>query len=325
VLFRSPLHSSRMKSVLLAAVLVASASALPNIVQLAQSVPELSTLVTAVSAGGLVSTLEGAGPFTVFAPTNDAFNNLPAGVLANLLKPENKAQLVDILTYHVVAGNVQSGNLTNGELVPTVEGKNVSVNIETVGGVYLNVGTQSAHVIQANVEASNGVVHLIDAVLLPPSAPSTDNIVQLAQSVSDLSTLVTAVTDAGLAATLSGPGPFTVLAPTNEAFAALPAGVLDNLLKPENKAQLVDILTYHVVAGNVQSGNLTNGELVPTVEGKNVSVNIEAVGGVYLNIGTQSANVIQADVEASNGVVHLINAVLLPPSVQKHLQLAMLA
>ena len=78
----------------------------------------------------------------------------------------------------------------------------------------------------------------------------------------------------------------TVFAPTNEAFAALPAGVLDNLLKPENKAQLVDILTYHVVAGNVQSRNLTNGELVPTVEGKNVSVNIEAVGGVYLNIGT---------------------------------------
>ena len=78
----------------------------------------------------------------------------------------------------------------------------------------------------------------------------------------------------------------TVFAPTNEAFAALPAGVLDNLLKPENKAQLVDILTYHVVAGNVQSRNLTNGELVPTVEGKNVSVNIEAVGGLYLNIGT---------------------------------------
>jgi len=322
VLFRSPLHSSRMKSVLLAAVLVASASALPNIVQLAQSVPELSTLVTAVSAGGLVSTLEGAGPFTVFAPTNDAFNNLPAGVLANLLKPENKAQLVDILTYHVVAGNVQSGNLTNGELVPTVEGKNVSVNIETVGGVYLNVGTQSAHVIQANVEASNGVVHLIDAVLLPPSAPSTDNIVQLAQSVSDLSTLVTAVTDAGLAATLSGPGPFTVLAPTNEAFAALPAGVLDNLLKPENKAQLVAVLTYHVISGDVYSYEINDGTAAPSLDnGAKLSFNAKN-GAITIN---GASKVLLANVGASNGVVHLINAVLLPPSVQKHLQLAMLA
>jgi len=311
-----------MKSVLLAAVLVASASALPNIVQLAQSVPELSTLVAAVSAGGLVSTLEGPGPFTVFAPTNDAFNALPAGVLDNLLKPENKAQLVDILTYHVVAGNVQSGNLTNGELVPTVEGKNVSVNIEAVGGVYLNIGTQSANVIQADVEASNGVVHLINAVLLPPSPPSTDNIVQLAQSVSDLSTLVTAVVAAGLASTLSGPGPFTVLAPTNEAFAALPAGVLDNLLKPENKAQLVAVLTYHVISGDVYSYEINDGTAAPSLDnGAKLSFNAKN-GAITIN---GASKVLLANVGASNGVVHLINAVLLPPSVQKHLQLAMLA
>jgi len=311
-----------MKSVLLAAVLVASASALPNIVQLAQSVPELSTLVTAVSAGGLVSTLEGPGPFTVFAPTNDAFNALPAGVLDNLLKPENKAQLVDILTYHVVAGNVQSGNLTNGELVPTVEGKNVSVNIEAVGGVYLNIGTQSANVIQADVEASNGVVHLINAVLLPPSPPSTDNIVQLAQSVSDLSTLVTAVVAAGLASTLSGPGPFTVLVSTNEAFVALPAGVLDNLLKPENKAQLVAVLTYHVISGDVYSYEINDGTAAPSLDnGAKLSFNAKN-GAITIN---GASKVLLANVGASNGVVHLINAVLLPPSVQKHLQLAMLA
>jgi len=285
-------------------------------------VPELSTLVAAVSAGGLVSTLEGPGPFTVFAPTNDAFNALPAGVLDNLLKPENKAQLVDILTYHVVAGNVQSASLTNGELVPTVEGKNVSVNIEAVGGVYLNIGTQSANVIQADVEASNGVVHLINAVLLPPSPPSTDNIVQLAQSVSDLSTLVTAVVAAGLASTLSGPGPFTVLAPTNEAFAALPAGVLDNLLKPENKAQLVAVLTYHVISGDVYSYEINDGTAAPSLDnGAKLSFNAKN-GAITIN---GASKVLLANVGASNGVVHLINAVLLPPSVQKHLQLAMLA
>jgi len=258
----------------------------------------------------------------VFAPTNDAFNALPAGVLDNLLKPENKAQLVDILTYHVVAGNVQSGNLTNGELVPTVEGKNVSVNIEAVGGVYLNIGTQSANVIQADVEASNGVVHLINAVLLPPSPPSTDNIVQLAQSVSDLSTLVTAVVAAGLASTLSGPGPFTVLAPTNEAFAALPAGVLDNLLKPENKAQLVAVLTYHVISGDVYSYEINDGTAAPSLDnGAKLSFNAK-YGAITIN---GASKVLLANVGASNGVVHLINAVLLPPSVQKHLQLAMLA
>jgi len=305
-----------LKALVVATTLVMSASALPNIVQLAQSVPELSTLVTAVSAGGLVSTLEGAGPFTVFAPTNDAFNRLPAGVLANLLKPQNKAQLVDILTYHVVAGNVQSGNLTNGELVPTVEGKSVSVNIETVGGVYLNVGTQSAHVIQANVEASNGVVHLIDAVLLPPSPASSDNIVQLAQSVSDLSTLVTAVVDAGLAATLSGPGPFTVLAPTNEAFGKLNPEFLANLLKPANKDLLVAVLTYHVISGDVYSYQINDGADVPSLDkGHNLHFGVQ-YGQIFID---GHARVLAANIGASNGVVHLIDNVLIPRGVAKEL------
>ena len=301
-----------------------------------------------------MNTLETQSPLTVFAPTNDAFAALPAGVLANLLKPENKAQLVDILTYHVVSGNVSSSELKNAELVPTLEGKDISVNIESTG-FYLNVGTNGAEVIKANVEASNGVVHLINAVLLPPPAPSTLNIVQLAQSVPDLSTLVQAVVAGGLASTLSGPGPFTVLAPTNEAFAgesctsthpdivfcsrhnpllsctrrwlvfltprslscalhaALPAGVLANLLKPENKALLDSVLTYHVVSGEVYSYQIDNGASVPSLDnGAKLAFQVNN-GQIYVE---ETATVINANLQTSNGVVHVISAVLIPPSVQ---------
>jgi len=262
-----------------------------------------------VSAGGLVPTLEGPGPFTVFAPTNDAFAALPAGVLAKLLKPENKKQLDDILTYHVVAGAaVLSKDLTNGEVIKTVEGKSVTAKVGPAG-VFIN----NAKVTAADNKASNGVVHIINAVLLPPAmfAGQEKNIVELAESVPSLSTLVTAVSAGGLVPTLEGPGPFTVFAPTNDAFAALPAGVLAKLLKPENKKQLDDILTYHVVAGAaVLSKDLTNGEVIKTVEGKSVTAKV-GPAGVFIN----NAKVTAADNKASNGVVHIINAVLLPPTL----------
>jgi len=133
-------------------------------VDLAIATPDLSTLVSALKAGGLVATLSGAGPFTVFAPTNEAFSALPAGVLNKLLQPENKAQLVDVLTYHVVAGKVLAKDLTDGEKVKTLEGKDVTVRL--VGTlVFIN----DAQVTTADVLASNGVVHIINAVLLPPT------------------------------------------------------------------------------------------------------------------------------------------------------------
>ena len=129
-----------------------------TIVDLAVATPDLSTLVTALKAADLVDTLSGKGPFTVFAPTNEAFAKLPAGVLANLLKPENKAQLVDILTYHVAAGDVQSKDLTDMEMITTVEGKNVTARVSS-DGIFIN----SAKVTAADNEASNGVVHIIDS------------------------------------------------------------------------------------------------------------------------------------------------------------------
>lgn len=133
-----------------------------NVVELAQSVDDLSTLATAVVAADLVQTLSAAGPFTVFAPQNAAFGALPAGTLTDLLKPENKDQLVSILTYHVVGAKAESKDLSDGQTITTVQGGDVTVS--TSDGVQIN----SANVVQADVMATNGVVHVIDAVLTPP-------------------------------------------------------------------------------------------------------------------------------------------------------------
>merc|ERR1712107_88767 len=163
---------------------------------------------------------------------------------------------------------------------------------------------------------SNGVAHIIDGVMLPPASLGADkpNIVELAQSVDDLSTLVTAVVAADLADTLSSPGPFTVFSPTNEAFAALPAGTVDSLLKPENKAQLADILTFHVLPEQVLSTDLKAFQRVATVEGKHLDV-VASSKGVYVGADIKSLKqVTGADNLASNGVAHIINGVMLPPS-----------
>jgi len=134
-----------------------------NIVELAVATKDLSTLVAAVQAGGLVETLQGNGPFTVFAPTNEAFAALPEGLLEKLLKPENKATLVKILTYHVVSGDIASSSLKNNQKAATVEGNKVKVTINKQG-----VMVNDAKVAIADVKASNGIVHVIDKVILPP-------------------------------------------------------------------------------------------------------------------------------------------------------------
>jgi len=133
-----------------------------------------------------------------------------------------------------------------------------------------------------------------------------ENIVEIASGNKDFSTLVAAVVAAGLAETLSGNGPFTVFAPTNEAFAKLPAGTVEELLKPENKEKLAAILTYHVVSGKVMSKDLSNGQKAKTVNGQEVVVTIE--DGVKID----TAAVVTADLEASNGVIHVIDSVIMP-------------
>ena len=290
-----------------------------TIVDVTSSNPNFSTLVAALKAADLVSTLEGAGPFTVVAPTNEAFANLPAGVLTALLKPENKGILTKILTYHVIPGkNTASAILTlNGKSVNTVEGSGINVNVNS-GKIILN---DSSNVTTTDILATNGVIHVIDKVLLPASLNlesllnkelnvETKNIVDITSSNPNFSTLVAALKSADLVTTLQGSGPFTVVAPTNEAFANLPAGVLTALLKPENKATLSKILTYHVIPGkNTASAILTlNGKSVNTVEGSGINVTVNN-GKIILN---GSTNVTIADILATNGVIHVIDKVLIP-------------
>merc|ERR1711991_972276 len=200
--------------------------------------------------------------------------------------------------------------------VATVEGKNLHV-LKNAAGVQVGPDLKSLRkVVGADNLASNGVAHIIDGVMLPPAHVGADlpNIVELAQSVDDLSTLVAAVVAADLAETLSSPGPFTVFAPTNEGFAALPEGTLDSLLKPENKDQLVDILTYHVLPEQVLSTDLKSFQRVQTVEGKNLHI-FKNAGGVLVGADTKSLKkVVGADNLASNGVAHIIDGVMLPPS-----------
>merc|ERR1712046_3499 len=238
---------------------------------------------------------------------------------------------VDILKYHVLPEEVLSSQLKPFQAVKTVEGKPLHVQ-EWGGKVRVGPSLLSKdlkNVIKADNKASNGVVHIIDGVLLPPSTtsailalgeaswpPHRRNIVQLAEHTADLSTLVSAVVAADLADTLSSAGKFTVFAPTNKAFKALPAGTLENLMKPENKAKLVDILKYHVLPEEVLSTQLKPFQAVKTLEGNLLHVQ-EWGGKVHVGPSLESKdlkNVIKADNTASNGVVHIIDGVLIPPS-----------
>jgi uncharacterized surface protein with fasciclin (FAS1) repeats len=282
-----------------------------TIVEIAAEDGRFTTLVTAVQAAGLAETLSGEGPFTVFAPTDDAFAALPEGTLDSLLLPENKQQLTDILLYHVLPGKVMAEDAIalDGQMADTaLEGKQVDVKVD-MGSVYLN---ENVKVIITDIEASNGVIHVIDTVLLPASeeaAMEKMDIVDTAISDGRFTTLVAAVQAAGLAETLKGEGPFTVFAPTDDAFAALPEGTLDSLLLPENKQQLSDILLYHVVPGKVMASDVVGLTSAPTVLGKDATIKVED-GKVFLNDNVQ---VIITDIETSNGVIHVIDSVLLPP------------
>lgn len=297
-----------MLSTIFAAALLASAPApyvatVPvadgTIVETAVAAGNFKTLVAAVQAAELVDTLNGKGPFTVFAPTDEAFAKLPKGTLEMLLKPENKAKLAAILTYHVVPGSVKAADVVKLKNAATVQGQRVDIKVD--GG---KVMVDGANVVATDVACSNGVIHVIDTVILPVDG----TIVDVAAKNGSFNTLVAAVKAAGLVETLSGKGPFTVLAPTDAAFAKLPAGTLEMLLKPENKKQLVDILTYHVVPGvAAYSDQVVKMSQLPTVLGTPITVTVTD-GKVRLN----DSNVVATDVEASNGVIHVVDTVILP-------------
>jgi transforming growth factor-beta-induced protein len=260
------------------------------------------TLAAAVSAAGLVETLHGTGPFTVFAPTDAAFSAIQNDV-DNLLKPENKEELVKVLSCHVVSGKIMANDLKDGEELTTIDGTKLKVSFMNDGKIMIG----DALITSSDVVASNGVIHMIGKVILPAqSSPIAEykDIVDIASE--SAKTLAAAVTAAGLVETLKGSGPFTVFAPTDAAFAAIQSDV-DKLLKPENKTKLSKILTFHVVSGKIMAADLKDGQMVSTVEGGKLKVSIMD-GKVMIN----GANVTMIDIEASNGVIHVIDKVLMP-------------
>lgn len=270
----------------------------PDIVETALGAGSFKTLAAALKAANLVDALKGPGPFTVFAPTDEAFSKLPKGTVENLLKPENREALASILKYHVVAGKAPAKKVTALSHANTLNGQRVDISLADG-----KVRVDGATVVKADVWASNGVIHVIDSVILP----SSDDIVATAVKAGKFNTLAAALKAAGLASTLQKGGPFTVFAPTDEAFSKLPEGTVESLLKPENADKLTAILKYHVVSGRVYSSDAVAAKSAATLQGSNVSV-----GGCESTVKINEAKVVMADIDTSNGVIHAIDSVLLP-------------
>jgi transforming growth factor-beta-induced protein len=271
---------------------------------------DFTTLAAALTRVGLIETLQGEGPFTVFAPTNAAFEALLTELEIDGLDNVSDAQLTEILLNHVVSGKVLSTDLTAGyvnTLATGAQQTKVSLLVDLTAGVRLN---NRAVVTTADIDADNGVVHVIDKVLLVP------NVVDAALANPNFSILVAALTDERLTdidfvTILKGDGPFTVFAPTNAAFEALLASNEDwNGLADIPAATLEAVLKYHVIAGdNVTASEITDG-LTP-FEGSTFTINTTD-GVVITDKGGNESTVQIADVQTTNGVIHAISRVLLP-------------
>ena len=259
------------------------------------------TLVDALVQADLVSTLQGDGPFTVFAPTDQAFAD--AGInLSTFDTDEEIAVLTDILLYHVyTAGAVYAADVTDGLTVAMANGDDASFTV-TDGTVMIGDAT----VTTADVMASNGVIHVIDKVLMPPA--DLVDIAAVAMSTGMHDSLVAALVKADLVSTVQGDGPFTVFAPTDQAFTN--AGIdLDSFTTDEEIAALTNILLYHVYSGAVNAADVTDGLAVQMVNGDYAQFTVTE-GTVMI----EDATVTAADVMASNGVIHVIDKVLMPPA-----------
>ena len=256
-----------------------------------------NTLVKALEITGLNNDLSGAGPFTVFAPTDEAFAKLGQEKLEKIMLPANREMLKSVLTYHVVPGNVMAADVSKMAFGTTLNGQRFTVNAKN--GVMID----NSKVVTPDIKCNNGVIHVIDTVMMP----ETKNVLEVAQGAGKFKTLWTAIQAAGLTSTLESDGPFTILAPTDEAFAKLPAGTLENLLKPENKAQLVSILTYHVIPTRVFADQAMKTSTFKTVMGKDVKFTTTNNTPMVNN-----AKIVGTDVEASNGVIHVIDTVIMP-------------
>lgn len=273
---------------------------LGNIVEVASANPDFSILVQAVVKAGYADLLSGTGPFTVFAPTNDAFVSLLSELGFSSLDDIPVPLLQQVLLYHVISGEVPSSAVATG-YVPTnadgPSGSKVSLYINRSGSA-IKIDNR-ANVVIADVDASNGVIHAIDKVILP------NKIVTMAINDPSFSSLVAALVYAELVDAVNGDGPFTVFAPTNDAFADLLAALSATAITDLPKATVQAVLLDHVVSGNVRSTGLANGN-VPTLGGDDIVVS--GVGGTPKLNG--DINITAVDIQGTNGVFHRIDKVI---------------
>ena len=278
-----------------------------DIVEVLSDYPEYSLLVEAVQAAGLVGTLKGSGPFTVFAPNNTAFANLLSEL--SITKDAlfaNKPLLTAVLTYHVLPAWVSAADIPFGRAITTVETGILKIDNAAGGPVITDERNRTANIKVTNLYARNGVIHGIDKVILP----GDKDIVATAQSISDFSILVEAVIAANLVSTLQGPGPFTVFAPTNAAFAAALSEL--DVSKEDlfaNTTLLTQILTYHVVPARVLKAEVPLNTDITTVEGTSFQVNNSLR---IVDVANRLPNIVTTDVLTTNGVIHVIDRVILP-------------
>lgn len=283
-----------------------------TITGIASKNPDFSILVQALTKAELATTLQGAGPFTVFAPTNAAFTAFLATTPYATINDVPKATLTQILLNHVVSGAVKSTDLTTGYVKTLAKGTASSTNalsmfVNTAGGAVKLNGV--ATVTTANIIASNGVIHVVDKVIDLPT------VVTHATANPNFTSLVGALTGAGqpnFVSILSGVGPFTVMAPTNDAFTALNTELAPGGIASVSAANLTKVLQYHVVSGNVLAASLTEGQVVPTLQTPQ-TFTIQLTGGAKIkDANNRISTIVATDVQCSNGVIHVLNKVLLP-------------
>lgn len=278
-----------------------------SIVDVVVGSANFSTLESAVIKANLSSVLNGNGPFTVFAPDNEAFN--ASGVTSSVIQELSSDQLKEILLYHTLSSKVNSASIQTGSniAVETANGDDVYIT-KNSNGVFVN----GWKVKQADIMVSNGVIHSLERVLMPAAG----NLVEVAQANANLSYLVAAVLRASqgttnVAQVLTSAGPFTVFAPTNQAFinAGFPTIAAIEAADPNT---LASILTYHVLSARAFSSDLTNGQSLTTVNGGTLSVALGTTATIKGKANTTASTITSVNIMASNGVVHLIDQVLLP-------------
>lgn len=281
----------------------------PSVLDVARNDPQFSTLVEAVQATGLQTTLDGDGPLTVFAPTDTAFAALLTELgLTKAQLLADQALLTAVLTYHVLPAKVERAGVPLGKAITTVEGGFFKIEPGAGGALTIQDGrNRIAGITSTDLAARNGTVHVVDKVILPADR----NIVQTAQALPDFSILVEAVVAANLADTLSSPGPFTVFAPTNAAFADLLTrlGITKAQLLADTTL-LTSVLKYHVVGSLVLKADVPVGVPIQSLEsGKTFTVDSTLV---ITDAQASTAQIVATDVFTSNGVIHVIDKVILP-------------